>query len=138
MERHFGTTFPALIAGVNQTKNTNTMTNTEILESFYAAMERHDWPTKRAMLHDDFRFRGPLMQTEGADRFIEGVKQFNCQVTFKDVQMIEQGDTVMSFFTFDMAQPFSGSFRMAERVTLRGGKLQSSELIFDARAFPQM
>lgn len=114
------------------------MTHTEILKSFYSAMERHDWPAKRAMLHDDFRFHGPLMQSDGADQFIEGVKQFNCEVTFKDVQTIEQGDTVMSFFTFAIAQPFSGSFRMAERVTVRDGKLQSSELIFDARAFPQM
>lgn len=113
------------------------MTNTEILKSFYAAMERHDWPAKRAMLHDDFRFHGPLMQVEGADQFIEGIKQFNCQAAFRDVQMIEQGDTVMSFFTFEFSQPFTGTFRMAERVTLRDGKLQSSELIYDARAFPQ-
>jgi hypothetical protein len=81
-------------------------------------------------------FRGPLMQVQGADRFIEGIKQFQCQAAFKDVQMMEQGDTVMSFFTFEFSQPFTGTFRMAERVTLRDGKLQSSELIYDARAFP--
>lgn len=114
------------------------MNNTEILKSLYAAMERHDWTAKRALLHDDFRFRGPLMQAEGADQFIENVRQFECKVTFKDVEMFEKGDTVVSFFTFDITQPFTGTFRMAECVKFRDGKLQSSELIYDARAFPQM
>jgi hypothetical protein len=114
------------------------MNHIETLKSFYSAMERHDWTAKRALLRDDFRFQGPLMQAEGADRFIEGVKQFNCQVSFQDVQMLEQGDTVMSFFTFQISQPFTGTFRMAERVTFRDGKLQASELIYDPRAFPPM
>lgn len=111
--------------------------NSELLKSFYSAMENHDWKTKRTMLHDEFRFTGPLMQTQGADQFIEAVKQFNCQVKFNDIEMIEQNDTVMSFYTFDIAQPFSGTFRMAERVTFENGKLRNSELIFDPRAFPQ-
>src|SRR5262245_20110674 len=96
-------------------------TNIETLKSFYAAMEHHDWARKRGMLRDDFRFSGPLMQAEGADRFIEGVKQFNCQVTFRDIQMLAEGDTVMSFFTFSITQPFTGTFRMAEKVTFRDG-----------------
>lgn len=113
-------------------------TNADILKSLYAAMERHDWAAKRALLHDDFRFRGPLMQAEGADQFIENVRQFDCQVTFKDVEMFEKGDTVVSFFTFDITHPFAGTFRMAERAKVRDGRLQSSELIYDARPFPQM
>ena len=111
-------------------------TNSEILTSYYAAFESQDWATERALLHDDFRFRGPLQQSDGADQFIEDVRPLKCQ--FKDVQMIEQGDTVMAFYTCDLSQPFTGSFRMAERVTFRENKLQSSELLYDARAFPQM
>lgn len=112
--------------------------NTDILKKFYAAMEAHDWPVKRGFLHEDFRFRGPLMQVEGADQFIEAIKQFNCEAKFTDVEMIENGSTVMSFFTFTFAKPFEGTFRMAERVVIEQGKLRSSELIFDPRAFPQM
>jgi hypothetical protein len=114
------------------------MNNTETLKRFYKAMEQHDWNTKRGMICDDFRFRGPLMQANSGDDFINGVKQFNCDVTFTDVEMIEKGDTVMSFFTFNIAKPFTGNFRMAERVQFRQGKLQSSELVFDARPFPEM
>lgn len=114
------------------------MNNSELLRSFYAAMECHDWPKKRALLQDDFRFHGPLMQAEGADEFIGRVQQFDCKATFKDVQMIEKDDTVMSFFTFEITEPFVGSFRMAERVKFCDGKLKSSELIYDARPFPPM
>src|SRR5688572_19935156 len=104
--------------------------NQETLKKFYAAMEQHDWETKRGMLHDDFQFRGPLMQVEGADQFIQAIKQFGCEVKFADVEMLEKGSTVMSFFTFQISQPFEGAFRMAERVTIEDGKLRASELIF--------
>jgi hypothetical protein len=114
------------------------MNNTEILKRYYAAMEQHDWDTKRSLMCDDLRFRGPLMQTNSADELLAGIKQFDCDVRFTDVEMIEKGDVVMSFFTFNVSAPFTGKFRMAERVEFRQGKLQSSELIYDARAFPEM
>ena len=114
------------------------MSNVETLKRFYSAMEKHDWNTKRGMIRDDFHFRGPLMQSNSADDFIKGVQQFNCDVTFTDVEMIENGDTVMSFFTFNITKPFTGNFRMAEKVQFRQGKIQSSELIYDARPFPEM
>jgi hypothetical protein len=114
------------------------MSNAETLKRFYNAMEQHDWNTKRGMIWDDFHFRGPLLQTNTADDFISGVTQFNCDVKFTDVEMIERGDTVMSFFTFNIAKPFTGSFRMAEKVQFRQGRIQSSELIYDARPFPVM
>jgi len=114
------------------------MSNAETLKRFYDAMEQHDWNTKRGMIWDDFHFHGPLMQAKSADDFINNVKQFNCEVKFADVEMIEKGDTVMSFFTFNISKPFIGSFRMAEKVQFRLGRIQSSELIYDARPFPEM
>jgi len=101
-------------------------------------MEKHEWTAKREMIADDFHFRGPLMQASTGDDFINGVKQFNCDVTFTQVEMIEKGDTVMSFFTFNISKPFTGNFCMAEKVQFKNGKLQSSELVFDARPFPEM
>jgi hypothetical protein len=114
------------------------MNNAETLKRFYHAMENHDWNAKRAVLWDDFHFRGPLMQAGSADDFIKGVQQFNCDVKFTDVEMMEKGDTVMSFYTFVITKPFAGNFRMAEKVQFRQGKIQSSELIYDARPFPEM
>ena len=114
------------------------MSNTETLKRFYHAMEQHEWNAKRGLICDDFRFHGPMMQAGSADEYINGVKQFNCDVQFTDVEMIEKGDTVMSFFTFNISKPFTGTFRMAEKVRFRQGKIQSSELIYDARPFPEM
>jgi predicted ester cyclase len=114
------------------------MNNTDILKRYYAAMEQHDWTTKRSLMCDDLRFRGPLMQANSADELLTGIKQFNCDARFTEVEMIEKGDVVVSFFTFNISKPFQGKFRMAERVQFRQGKVQSAELIYDARAFPEM
>jgi len=114
------------------------MSNTELLKRYYQAMEQHDWDTKRSLMCDDLRFRGPLMQANSADELLANIKQFDCAVRFEDVELIEKGDVVMSFFTFNISKPFQGKFRMAERVQFRQGKVQSSELIYDARAFPEM
>jgi ketosteroid isomerase-like protein len=114
------------------------MNNIEILRKFYAAMEAHDWTTKRSLMHDDFSFRGPLMQADSADQMIGSIQQMNCSMTFKDVRMAEAGDTVMAFFTCEMTRPAQLSFRCAERVTLKDGLIKASELIYDPRAFPSM
>jgi hypothetical protein len=114
------------------------MNHTEILKRYYTAMEQHDWITERSLMCDDLKFRGPLMQANSADELIAAIKEFDCAVRFEDVEMVESDDIVMSFFTFNISKPFEGSFRMAERVRFRDGKLQSSELIYNARSFPAM
>ncbi len=43
------------------------MNNTATLRKFFAAMQNHDWNTKRGLMHDDFEFKGPLMQAASAD-----------------------------------------------------------------------
>lgn len=112
------------------------MSNIQILKRYYAAMEQHDWTTKRSLMCDDLRFRGPLMQANSADELLDNIRQFDCEVRFTNVEMMEMGDVVFSFFTFDVSRPFQGSFRMAERVQFHQGKVQASELIYDPRAFP--
>src|SRR5579863_9007861 len=99
-----------MVSITNKPPNGTDMSNAETLKRFYHAMEKHDWNTKRTMIWDDFHFRGPMMQANSADDFINGVKQFDCDVTFTDLEMIEKGDTVMSFFTFNIANPFTGKF----------------------------
>lgn len=114
------------------------MNNTDTLKKFYAAMENHDWKTKRSLMHDDFAFKGPLMQACGADEMIAAIQQMNCSMTFADLTTAEAGDTVLAFFTCQMTQPAPTTFRCAERVTFKDGRIKSSELIYDARAFPPM
>src|SRR6516165_3549473 len=82
------------------------MNNAEILKRYYNAMEQHDWNTKRSLMCDDLRFRGPLLQANSADELLAGIKQFNCDVRFTDVEMVEKGNVVMSFFTFNISKPF--------------------------------
>jgi ketosteroid isomerase-like protein len=114
------------------------MKNTEILKEYYRTMESHDWARMRALLCDDLKFRGPIMEANGADPLITAIREFACDVHFSEIEILEIGDTAMSFFTFKVAKPFTGTFRMAERTKFRDGKIAASELIYDPREFPTM
>lgn len=62
----------------------------------------------------------------------------NCAMTFTGIAMAETGDTVLSFFTCKMIRPAPLAFRCAGRVVFKVGRIQSSELIYDARVLPPM
>ncbi len=109
--------------------------NTEILKAFYTAFENHDWTATRALLQDDFHFRGPTQQADSADAFIAINQQINPDLKFSDVKMIEDGDIIMSFFTSTMTRPAQGANRCAEYVQIEGGKIKSIELIYDSAGF---
>lgn len=113
--------------------------NAKTLKAFYAALENHDWNAARALLHDDFRFRAPSQQADSAESFIATNQQLNPDWKFRDIEMIEQADAVLSFFTTVMTRPAQGTNRCAERVVIKNGKLQSIELIYDNAGFrPQI
>jgi SnoaL-like protein len=109
--------------------------NMKTLEVFYTTLENHDWKGARAMLHDNFRFRGPNQQADSADAFIAVNQQISPDWKFRDGEMIENGNIVMSFFTTIMTRPAHGTVRCAERVEIKHGKLESVELIYDSAGF---
>ena len=113
------------------------MTPSATLRKFYTTLERNDVGASRRLLHPDFRFRGPMLQTDGAEQFLAAIKEMAMQSRFKDIDMIERGETIATFFTCEILQPFTGSFRMAERAVIREGRLVSSELIYDTGPFPK-
>ncbi len=109
--------------------------NTETLKAFYTAFENRDWVAARRLLHDDFHFQGPSQQADSADAFIATNQQINPDLKFTDVRMMEEGDTIMSFFTSTMTRPAQGANRCAEFVQIEGGKIRSIELIYDSAGF---
>jgi|SRR5579864_4068829 len=121
--------------GLSSLGETTVSNNTKILKAFYDALESHDWDAARALLHDDFCFRGPSQQANTADDFIAINRQINPDWRFRDVEMIEDRDTVVSFFTAIMTRPAQGANRCAERAEVKQGKVQSIELIYDSAGF---
>jgi hypothetical protein len=63
--------------------------NVKILKTFYTALENHDWAATRALLDDNFRFRGPNQQADSADAFIATNRQINSDWKFRDLEMID-------------------------------------------------
>ena len=109
--------------------------NAKTLEAFYAALENHDWNAARALLHEDFRFRGPGQQADSAESFIATNQRLDADWKFQDIELIEHADAIVSFFTTVMTRPAQGTNRCAECAVIKNGKLQSIELIYDSAGF---
>jgi hypothetical protein len=109
--------------------------NMKILEAFYAALENHERNGARALLHDNFRFWGPNQQADSAEAFVAANQQINPDWKFEDVEMIENANIIMSFFTTIMTRPAQGANRCTERVEIKHGQLLSVELIYDSAGF---
>jgi hypothetical protein len=114
------------------------MNHSEILQQFYTACAIPDPKACRALMCDDFAFNGPMMKASSADEMIAGTQQMGCAMKFSDMTMAETGDTVLAFYTCTMDGPVPISMRCAERVTFKGGRLQSSECIYDSKVFGPM
>jgi ketosteroid isomerase-like protein len=85
------------------------------------------------LLAEDFSFRGPMLESEGRDAFLEGASGLGPVV--RGNQMLRQwedGEEVCSVYEFRVETPAgAGSIPMTEWVRVRDGKLVSARLIFD-------
>jgi hypothetical protein len=108
----------------------------DVVKDYLAAFDRHDLVAARSLLHDDYRFEGPLMQAANADQFITQLKAFGCDFTNKILQIAETGSVVGVLFECTFTKPSVATLRMSEWFTVDGGKLRSSRLIYDTRQMP--
>jgi ketosteroid isomerase-like protein len=108
----------------------------EIFRTYLERFTSGDAVGAAELLTDDFRFRGPFLQSEGKAAFLEGSAQLAPVV--RGVQIHRQwqdGDEVCSIYDFKIETPAgAGSIPMAEWNTVRDGKLASARLIFDTAA----
>jgi hypothetical protein len=92
------------------------------------------------LLTDDFRFHGPMLQSEGKAAFLEGTEQLCPIMRGADVhRQWEEGDHVCSIYDFKIETTAgAAAIPMAEWASFRDGKLASARLFFDTAAMTAM
>ncbi|WP_194905920.1 nuclear transport factor 2 family protein [Catenulispora rubra] len=109
------------------------MDASELFRTYLDRFTSGDTAGAAELLTDDFRFHGPILQSEGKAAFLAGSAQLG--PIMRGVRIHRQwqdGDQVCSFYDFKIETPAgAGSIPMAEWNTVRDGKLASARLIFD-------
>ncbi len=76
----------------------------EVVDRYFTAMASKDFTTMRTLLHDDVTFRGSFGTTNGAEDYIEGIKQTTANTTdLKRRVIFAEGEDVCQ--VYDMVSP---------------------------------
>jgi ketosteroid isomerase-like protein len=112
------------------------MSNAEIFRTYLERFTSGDREGAAELLTEDFRFHGPMLQSEGKAAFLEGSAGLCPIMRGADVRrQWEEGDELCSVYDFKIETPAgAASIPMAEWDTFRDGKLASARLIFDTAA----
>lgn len=110
----------------------------EIVQRYYDAFDNHDFAAARALMHDQFQFRGPMMEASSPEELLGKMQAFECAFTNHVVRMVEDGSTVAVLFDCAFTHPFAATIRMSEWFTVEDDKLVASTLVYDTRQMPAM
>jgi hypothetical protein len=112
------------------------MTAGEIFRTYLQRFTSGDTVGAAELLTDDFRFDGPMLQSQGKAAFLEGSAPLGPIMRGAEIRrQWEDGDELCSFYDFKIETPAgAGSIPMAEWNSLRDGKLASARLVFDTAA----
>lgn len=110
----------------------------DIVHEYYQAIEVKDFEKVRSLIDDQYTFKGPFMQFNGADECIEQMKECSFEAQHEVVRTITDGKQVVLIFDWTCSKPFQGTFRMCEYLQVENGRILSAELIFDTANFPKL
>lgn len=109
----------------------------EVASAYLTAFYTADFEAARPLLAEDFSFHGPFVQLRGRDPFLDSAAGLKPIVRgHRLLRQWADGDEVCSWYDVDLQTPVkSGAVTMSEWHTVRGGKLISGRVVFDAAAF---
>jgi hypothetical protein len=115
-----------------------TMNAAEVVSSLQKALGAADFETARKHMHDDMTFHGPIDTFHKPEPYLESlrklhqiVKGIRVHKTFVD------GDDVCVLYDMETNSPAGTAF-IAEWYRVRGSKVGSIRVVFDARPFAAM
>jgi len=110
----------------------------EIVENYKAAVGKSDFAAARQMLHDDLNFQGPLDTFHKADDYVASIKKLASIIQRVDVKKVfADGQDVCVLYDMVTNTPAGTAF-IVEWYQIRGDKIGSLRVVFDARPFAAM
>ncbi len=109
----------------------------QVAEGFLGAWTSKDFARARTLLQDDVSFEGPIDKFNDADSYVASLQQLSGIVTGAEKQKVfVDGDDVCVIY--DLKTVPVPSSRTCEWYRVRGGKIASVSVVFDARPFAAM
>ena len=105
----------------------------EVVDRYNQALGAKDFAAARLLLADDLHFLGPIDEFNRADDYVTAITRLHGMVRGIEHQAtIAEGDEVAVFYVLDT--PIAKA-PVAERYTVRSGKIVELRAYFDARPF---
>jgi ketosteroid isomerase-like protein len=108
----------------------------EIIQSYYDGIaQKKGW---ESVISDEIAFSGAGPKTKGKTAYIEGTGKFLRAVkSSKVVTMIIEGDKACTIVRYELVSPKGNNMSsdVAEILSVKNGKIDSSTIFFDTAAF---
>jgi hypothetical protein len=110
----------------------------QIVQSFQQALGSGDVAAARRLLQDNLSFRGPIDAFDRPEPYLEALQKLHPIVERIDVKKtFVDGDDVCLLYDMVTKTPAGTAF-IAEWFQVRGDKIASIRIVFDARPFASM
>jgi hypothetical protein len=109
----------------------------EVVLAYVEATGAGDFTTARKLLNDNLEFRGPFDTFHKADDLVHALEKLHAIVERIDVKKVFEDGNEVGVFCDLVTKPLGPSF-VAEWYQVKGGKIASIRIVFDARPFAAM
>lgn len=114
------------------------MTNgIDIVKRMDQAFKEKDKETFRSLLHEDYKFRGPMMGFDNAEQATAFVEDCPFEFHNENESYVAENGSIARTFDWVVTAPFQATIRMSEHLSVVDGKVKSAELFYDTAKFPQ-
>ncbi len=111
-------------------------TLTDVAKRMTKAWEDRDEAAFRACLHDDYSFKGPMMEMKSANEALEFMKRCAFEFTNTNCEVVVEGKTLVHVFDWNVTAPFQATIPMVEVMGFEGDKVKRARLFYDSALFP--
>ncbi len=113
-------------------------TAAEVVQGYTQALGKGDFASARRYLHDNLSFHGPIDTFDKPEPYLESLKKLHAIVQRIDMKkFFVDGNDVCMLYDLVTNTPAGTSF-VAEWHHVKGEKIASIRVVFDARPFAAM
>lgn len=108
----------------------------DIVMPYQEAWTSGDFETAAPYLADDFVMRGPIADYGSKHAFVEGFSAFFAQAMRPGWHKVAAyGDEHGAMLLYDLFLASGGTMRIADHLTVKDGKIQAEEIVWDTHAY---
>jgi hypothetical protein len=110
----------------------------QVVQSFMGAMGKGDFTEARRYLHDNLSFEGPIDTFDKPEPYLQSLEKLHKMVERVNMKkMFVDGNDVCLLYDLVTNTPAGTSF-VCEWMQVKGNKIASIRVVFDARPFAAM